>query len=242
MPFGTIYASVKSLQGNFVQVFKKDESLFDIGVKLATMISICFAVWAYFHTVHPRFEKENELSALKAELDVYTSEKEKILANIDSIKIEAASAKKQVDSLKFEKEKLQIEIQRNEKLLAEHKASVEEKDRHINSLLAEKKDAGHIAIYTKLEKIATQINSKYLSSIPYDSNKFDLLSICNEIYENEAGDIDNVFEEKALSFFRAYIDSKASEAKTGDDIIHFAVYLPFEYKLEAWYGFNKRVN
>lgn len=225
-----------------MQLFKDDESWFDIVVKSATMISIGFAVWAYFNTVHPRFKKENELSALQVEVEKYTSEKEKILNELATIRVESNAAIKQVGELKLEREMLQVEIQQNEKLLVEQKALVSEKKQQINSLLSENKDAGHIAIQAKLEKIAVEINSKYLNSISYRSESFDLVSICNEIYETESRNIDNAYEKKALSFFRNYIDTKAGKVKTGKEVIHFAVYLPFEYQLDADFGFNKRSN
>ncbi|MFM5858848.1 hypothetical protein ACET53_06075 [Aeromonas veronii] len=50
-----------------MKLYKQDDGFLEHMVKISTILSLGFGVWAYFSTIHPVFEKEKELQQAKIE-------------------------------------------------------------------------------------------------------------------------------------------------------------------------------
>jgi len=68
-----------------MKIFKEDESLLEIAYKIFAILGILFGGWAYFHTIHPVFQKEMELQRLSGESEALTEQILEKDANLNSL-------------------------------------------------------------------------------------------------------------------------------------------------------------
>lgn len=200
--------------------FKQDDGILDVITKTITVISFIFGVWIYFHTIHPVFQKESELQDLK---------KEKVNIQSDNERLGKETAKIKSDLyIQTEKIKALNEMAGNLSL------EIESKNSELVSINEKLETAHDEAVLSKLNLIMDKITSAYLISIAQGKNKeFNVIKYSHDLIEiHERARELNSYDKEAYSYFVKYLDkNKNRKFITDEEIISYAIMIPYDYKI-----------
>lgn len=201
-----------------MRYFKEDDGLFDKVSKLVTIFGVMFGAWAYFHTIHPVFEKELELGKLKGEASQLRVEKEELRDEIAHIQSVKASLEKNVRTLEQQELALKNELFSKERILRE--------------VVANLKDAADTAVLNKLQYYSDKIISAYLLAVMSGKeSSFDPVVYSRTLLESHSDEKGNSFDKQAYEYFSTYVKQHEGKSVKGDKVVEFAVTLFFDYKI-----------
>lgn len=202
-----------------MKIFKSEDGLLDIGSKLITSAGIIFGAWAYFHTIHPVFEKEIELQDLRVEAQHLSLETEKLNASLSDLRQDRKALEANLESLWEEQGVLKEQIVAKEQALGE--------------IIANLKTASDTAVLNKLQYYSDKITSAYLLAVASGKGgSFDVLSHSKVLLKTHVPDSKDEFARRAYDYFAMYVQKHNNDEIKGDQVIEFAVSLFFNYKID----------
>lgn len=202
-----------------MKIYKKEDSLLEIIAKCTTIVGVAFGAWAYFHTIHPVFEKEMELQKLRGESQILTSQIDDLNTSLITLQQEKRSLLNSVASLQSQQKELLQEVSKQELELREATTNLE------NALDA--------AVLNKLQFYANKLQSAYLLAVVSGKEEaFDVLAVSNEILGNHVPDKVDEHAQKAYEYFKKYVGDHSGEEIKGDKVTEYALSIFFDYKIE----------
>ena len=202
-----------------MKLFSQGDGVFDVIAKLATSAGVIFGVWAYFHTIHPVFEKEIELQSLRVESQDLSSEVRTLNESVDSLRKEKAQITADLASLGTQQVKI--------------KAEIYEREQQLKKTIASLKNASDAAVLNKLQYYSDKLTSAYIvASMANKGAEFDVLAHSRKILATHSPETADEYSQKAYVYFKRYVESYDGEPLKGDRVIEFAVSLFFDYKIE----------
>jgi len=216
------------------KIINKNDSFIDVIHKISTIIGVIFGIWAYFHSIHPVFEKELELQKLRGEKEKLIKSIKELEYILDKTKKEKVQVIKNLQELQIEKEKLinQISVLKKNLIV---------KEKELKKLNRELQSASEAAILNKLYYFSNKIINAYLLHIATNNTKeFDVIKIAKEILNTHKKEFKNIYEKQAYDYFFSYVKRHENEKFSGDKIIEFAIRLPLEYKIQKIQIYKKQ--
>lgn len=202
-----------------MKLYKQDDGFLEHMVKISTILSLGFGVWAYFSTIHPVFEKEKELQQAKIENQSLVSKKNELTDQIKNLNGKIIEHQKSIASLKVQESKLSLLIR--------------EKESELKTVKSKLGEARTIAVINKLNYYMDKIINGYLLSITTGKrNTFNAVEYAENLLKTHKQDDSDPYNEEAYIFLKRYVASYNGKKVSGDDSIAFAVTLPFLYKKE----------
>ncbi len=86
--------------------FKKDDGYIDLAVKVMTIAAVIFAVYQYYHTIHPVWEKQSALEKATKELNEIKTNLSIQKSNLIKANTDLKNKQNQIDKLTIEYEEL----------------------------------------------------------------------------------------------------------------------------------------
>lgn len=204
----------------------KINKCFAIAGVFLTAAGVGFGVWAYFHTIHPVFEKELELQNLRNDKGLLTNEIQTLQENITTIKSAKVAVEKEIDSLSNEKISLHKQI-------VGLKKEVIGKEISLSQLEKSLKQASESAVLHKLQYYSDKILSGYLLSFSSGKNyDFDVVEYTKNILHTHDKKFETIYEKQAYEYVTDYVKKHEGENVSVDKIPEFAISLQFDYKIQ----------
>lgn len=201
-----------------MKIFKEDESLLEIASKIFTILGIVFGGWAYFHTIHPIFQKEMELQRLSGESQALTEQILEKDADLNSLNQNKVSLETIVASLSAQQAELEREVA--------------EKESQLREIVASFQSASDAAVMNKLQLYSEKITSSYLLAIRSGrSESFDVLGFSKELLISQVADREDEHSRQAYDYFRRYIESHGEVRIDNENVVKFALTPYFDYKI-----------
>ena len=217
-----------------LRITNKNDSLIDIIHKICTVIGVLFGIWAYFHTIHPVFEKELELQKLRGEKEKLIKSIKEVTYSLNKVKKEKNILAKNLQQLRFEKQQIINQI-------STLKADLDAKENELGKLNRQLQFASKAAILNRLYYFSDKLINAYLLHITtHKSEEFDVIEVAKKILHTHKKDSENIYEKQAYDFFYSYVNKHEDEKFFGDKIIEFAIMLPFEYKFQKIKTYKKQ--
>lgn len=202
-----------------MKIYKMEDGLLEITAKLMTIVGIVFGAWAYFHTIHPVFEKEMELQDLRGESQALTVQIEELNASLVALRRDKRTLSHNVVSLQIQQEKLLGDVATKESQLGEVMASLE--------------NASDAAVLNKLQFYSNKLHSAHLLAVVTGKgDAFNALSVSQEILDNHVPDKDDEHAQKAYKYFEKYVQDHSSEEIRGDKVTEYALSVFFNYQVD----------
>lgn len=202
-----------------MKIFKSEDGLFDIVSKFITCAGIAFGAWAYFHTIHPVFEKEIELQTLRVEAQYLVSETDKLNSSLNELKQNRKNLEANLESLATEQAALREGIVAKEQALKEVVTSL--------------KTASDAAVLNKLQYYSDKIMSAYLLAVASGKkSSFDVLLYSRQLLKTHTPDSKDEFDMRAYEYFEMYVQKHHNDEINSDQAIEFAISLFFNYKID----------
>ena len=202
-----------------MKIFKKEDGLLEITAKSTTIAGIAFGAWAYFHTIHPVFEKEMELQNLRGESQVLTSQIDELNASLVTLRQGKKFLSNNMASLQIQQEKLLEDVATKEIELREVTASLE--------------NASDAAALNKLQFYSNKLQSAHLLAVSTGKeDAFDVLSVSQELLDNHVPDKNDKHAQKAYEYFEKYVQDHSGEEIRGDKVTEYALSVFFDYKID----------
>jgi hypothetical protein len=202
-----------------MKIFKDDDGLFDIASKLTTTAGVCFGIWAYFHTIHPVFEKEIELQNLRGESKTLSVQVESLSSTLATLKQDKSSLGSSVELLRSEKETLINDI--------------EDKEKQLQEIIASFKSASDAAVLNKLQYYSDKLVSAYLLAISTNKGSaFNVIDYSHKILATHVPAQDDKYGQQAYEYFKKYVHAHEGKQIKGDEVVEFSISLFFNYKID----------
>jgi len=202
-----------------MKIFKKEDSLLEITAKCTTIAGVAFGAWAYFHTIHPVFEKEMELQNLRGESQILTSQIDELSTSLTALQQEKRSLLNSVASLQSQQKKLLQQVAKQELELREVTTNLE--------------NASDAAVLNKLQFYANKLQSAHLLAVVSGKEEvFDVLAVSKEILANHVPDKADEHAQQAYEYFKKYVEDHSGEEIKGDKVTEYALSVFFDYKIE----------
>ncbi|MEH6387962.1 kinetochore Spc7 family protein [Pseudomonas profundi] len=202
-----------------MKIFKEDDGLLDRVSKSITIAGVCFGAWAYFHTIHPVFEKEIELQNLRGESQTLSVQVQKLSSTLAVLQQDKISLESNIASLHSQQSKL--------------KDNIVQKENELKIVVASFKDASDSATLNKLQYYSEKITSAYtLAVVSGRGSSFDVLGFSQELLATHIPGQDDKYGTQAYEYFKKYVNEHEGKIISGDRVIEFAVSLFFKYKIE----------
>ena len=215
-----------------MKLFKPDDSILDVTTRLVTIAGFIFAVYVYFDKIHPVFEKERELQTANSENLELELQKESLHTDIQKLEAHLTTLQEEKAALRAEIAGAEANLESVRSELLDTREVLEARNEHINSLLEENENAGHVAIKTHLERMSEKITAQYLQSVRNPGDvAFSLEDTVSEILTDEKNDISNTFHQQAVDYMESYSKRNLPKATGKNAVIRFAVSLPFDYEI-----------
>ncbi len=216
--------------------FKDDDGKLDIAVKTATLAILFFAVWSYFHTVHPVFEKEKKLKKLETENEQLNSKNTALKSKNKKVLADIKEGEEKLSQLGKDK---RVIITEN-KLLKEKYTSLitanAELKKNLHETLSENDNAGNIAIQNKLENMVDEVWNQKLASInSYKQEEFDLIEAALKVASEEKKNIKNPYDKIAIDYFDNYFSKLKGEKISDDKEAEVVFSVLYNYRIDQIY-------
>jgi len=212
-----------------LRLFSESDGVFDVFIKLVTVIGIAFGAWAYFHTVHPVFEKELELQVAQQEKQALEKEIKEAQHSLSNAILKRENVERSLTSLSEKEKNLQGQIVTKEAQLLELSANLE---------MAETS-----AVTNKIQYYSDKILSGYLIHISsLKQAEFDVITYSDKLLKTHSPDQSNPYDVEAYRFFQKHVEEHRGQTITGDKIVEFSVSLLFDYKIEYLKKQNAKFN
>ncbi|RUR46548.1 hypothetical protein [Vreelandella populi] len=202
-----------------MKFFKKDDGVVEILAKLTTIAGVLFGAWAYYHTIHPVFEKEMELQNLRGEAQGLTTEIGELNTSLVTLQQEKMSLLNSVALFQGQLEEIRAEIGNKEIQLHEVTANFE--------------NAADAAVLNKLQYYSNKLHSAHLlAAATGNEDSFNVLSLSQELLATHVPDEEDKYAQIAYEYFGKYVDEHSREEIKWDEATEFAVSLFFDYKID----------
>ncbi|HFG1911445.1 TPA: hypothetical protein ACGF3T_003270 [Vibrio cholerae] len=203
---------------NEVKLYKSDDGFLDHLVKITTILSLGFGVWAYFNTIHPVFEKEKELQQAKIDNQLLVSTKHDLNSQLKDLKAQVLAHEESITLLREQEAELNSMMVYKENEL-----------KTINSKLGEAKS---VAVLNKLNYYMDKMINGYLLAISTGKKEqFDAVDYAKKLLTTHDSDSDP-YNQEAFVFFKNYVENFKDQKVQGDDVIEFSVRLPLQYRIK----------
>ena len=188
---------------------------------LGTISGVSFGVYAFFNTIHPVFEKENELLNAKTELELIQSTYSETVNDLDfqkeklrEIEVKLKDERHKLSSLltdikKYETETTTLKQQINELKNDAERASFEAIKAHCLIIMSDVVDEAIRANYSFSYSLNNTDN--------YDIKKYSI-ERCEDYREREKK---NGYKYKASIIFQSFTVEKLTSKSTYNDVIDF---------------------
>lgn len=206
-----------------MKFFKPEDAFMDRASKTITMLAtvgtLGFGVYAYYNTIHPVFEKEKELQSLRSEKLTLNAENEQLSADNIALKAEFKASKDHLSLL-------------NEKLSTTNTV-IEEKQKLLDKMNKDLTHAKKQTILSKLDIIREKLLNKSIYELSVKrNNNFNVIDYSRTLLPKDTNKISSS-EKEAFDFFNEYIDEhNGKNIKSIDDIIKYAILLPYAFKVK----------
>lgn len=208
-----------------IRWYKKDDGLLEAARSLSTVLTLVFGVWVFFHTVQPIFEKEQELSTTKIQLDELSYNISAKNKELKDLQLEVTN---KGSELKDYEQKLTKNVDKNKEL----QSQIDLKEQRITDLNTSLKDANQSAIRAHVYRYMNQIAEEGIrrTAFPtYEKDKFDVQKYTVELVEKEIRNYQNDSNEaSALEMIKKFATTRLSPESKFTDIFEL---ITFEYSL-----------
>ncbi len=213
--------------------FNESDGLYEHILKgvtaFSTLMIMLFAVFGYFHTIKPVFDREKtkkELAEAIREKNIANDKLKQINTEMDESSKTLIELNNKIEGVEKEKSTLLSEISRLKENIAEY-------DNRVKELLTDNDDAGYTAVKTYLNFLAREVFNKYLFNVgSMNKDEFNLKKVALDIAEKESSNTDNVYEKEAIIFFKKFVKETIPEdCETYEPIFGVNVeYVKYKYK------------
>ncbi|MFC5708057.1 hypothetical protein [Aeromonas eucrenophila] len=170
-----------------MRLYKQDDGFLEHMVKISTIISLGFGVWAYFSTIHPVFEKEKELQQAKIDNQSLVSTKNELKSQLKTLDSKILEHQKSIGSLNKQESKLIFLVEEKELKI-------------VNSKLGE---ARTVAVVNKLNYYMDKIINGYLLAITTGKQEtFDAVEYAEKLLSTHGSDNNDPYNEEAYVFLK----------------------------------------
>lgn len=161
--------------------------------KLATALGVAFGAYAYFHTIHPIFEKEIELRNANKNLNELKHEINITKNNLSNLENEKKSYEKTILTLDSIKNNLEINLSKSQEDLLKTQESLEV--------------SSHAASLNIIKNFSQEIFHKYLLSVTSGKDEsFDALDFSRKLLDERFKDKKEEYEHIAYIYLKSQID------------------------------------
>ena len=174
---------------------KHDDGCLDIAVKLLSIIGILFGAYAYFHTVHPIFTKEQQLLNTKVALQKLQKEGIRLEGDIKQKEERLAELENDLE----EKKARMVALQQYSERKSEEAATLQRKVSKLESALDQTRILTVRAIVMRhMDKIVDEaVSAEIAEKYRKEKNTFDLKQRClvvakKGLKDSKPGEFENI--------------------------------------------------